>query len=76
MLITGTDSHCLFVDDTDFIELDYKPGELYLFNTQQPHTITNFSEQRTLFSIQFVEGKDTLSYNMLYEYLKNNGLVD
>jgi hypothetical protein len=29
-----------------------------------------------LFSIQFVEGKDTLSYNMLYEYLKNNGLVD
>ena len=76
MLISGTDSHCLFVDDTHFIELDYKPGEMYLFNTQKPHTITNFSQQRTLFSIQFVEGKDTLSYHMIYDYLKNNGLVD
>ena len=25
---------------------------------------------------QFVEGKDTLSYDMIYDYLKNNGLVD
>jgi len=76
MLIAGTDSHCLFVDNTHFIELDYNPGELYLFNTQQPHTITNFAEQRTLFSITFVDGKDTLTYDMLYAYLKNNGLVD
>jgi|TARA_B110000971_G_C19952974_1_gene474288 hypothetical protein len=76
MLIAGTDSHCLFVDDTHFIELDYKPGEMYLFNTQKPHTITNFSQQRTLFSIRFVDDKDTLSYDILYNYLKNNGLVD
>ena len=67
-------SHCLFVQNNSFIELEYKPNKLYLFNTQWPHTITNFGDTRYLLSIAFDKDKDQLSYAELCNDVKSLGL--
>jgi len=76
MLLSGHDSHCLFVDDTDFIELKYKKNKLYLFNTQKPHTVINFSQQRYMFSLAFALDKDKLSYEKLFKQCKRLGYYE
>lgn len=75
MLLSGEDSHCLFVDDTDFVELKYNKNKLYLFNTQKPHTVINFSQQRLMFSVTFAENKDALSYEQLYKKCERIGVL-
>lgn len=75
MLLSGEDSHCLFVDDTDFVELKYNKNKLYLFNTQKPHTVINFSQQRLMFSVAFAENKDALSYEQLYKKCERIGVL-
>jgi hypothetical protein len=71
-------SHCLFTDTSSkmtggFKELVYKPETYYLFNNQVLHSVYNFSRPRFLFSLEFEEDKDKLSFNqlrkeMLYEF--------
>jgi hypothetical protein len=57
MLLTTGKSYCLFGSKDEqafpFIELVYKPGFYYAFNTQVPHTVLNFEDTRYLLSIQF-----------------------
>lgn len=56
----------------DIAHLDYEKDTLYLFNTQMKHCIVNLHEPRYLFSLLFEQDKDSLSYNDLKEYLKND----
>jgi len=54
-----------------FEELEYEPHIYYLYNNQVHHTVYNFGKTRYLFSIEFEEDKDSLSYNgLLGEILK------
>lgn len=68
-------SHCLFAKGEGvqfgFEELAYSPDKYYLFNTQTRHTVINFSEPRYLFTIEFVEDKDALSFDALVAQMKN-----
>jgi hypothetical protein len=69
-------SHCLFAQDEGvqfkFDELVYTPNRYYLFNTQKRHTVLNFEEPRYLFTIEFLEDKDQLSFDSLYHQIKKN----
>lgn len=63
-------SHCLFKTQPGELvsgirELDYEPGRYYLFNSQEEHTVINFHRDRFLFTIEFVEAKEALSYQDL-----------
>jgi hypothetical protein len=62
-------SNCLFAKDEGvqfkFEELPYKHNTYYLFNTQVRHTVINFDQPRYLFTIEFLEDKDQLSFNNL-----------
>jgi hypothetical protein len=68
-------SHCLFAkgEGTQFKveELVYAPNRYYLFNTQTSHTVINFNEPRYLFTLEFAEDKDQLSFDTLYTQMKN-----
>ena len=68
-------SHCLFAKGEGvqfgFEELVYTPNRYYLFNTQTPHTVINFTEPRYLFTLEFAENKDHLSFDALYAQMKN-----
>jgi hypothetical protein len=68
-------SHCLFAKGEGvqfpFEELTYSPDRYYLFNTQTQHTVLNFGEPRYLFTIEFGEDKDQLSFEDLYAQMKN-----
>jgi len=62
LLLTDNGSRCLFADSTEpvafpFVELAYQPNKYYVFNTQVPHTVLNFSGVRYLLSVEFL-GKD------------------
>jgi hypothetical protein len=59
----------------DVIHLDYEIDTLYLFNTQIKHCIVNLHEPRYIFSLIFKQEKDSLSYNDLKEYLKNDTIL-
>lgn len=55
-------SRCIFADDISGVsfpitELKYQPNTYYVFDTQELHTITNFTTPRYLFSVEFF-GKD------------------
>ena len=50
-----------------FIEMKYEPNTFYLFNTQISHTVYNFDETRYVFTLEFEEDKDKLSFNQLKE---------
>lgn len=74
-------SHTLFGTTSDdwndnFIELEYKFKSFYLFNTQTKHTVINFDTTRYLFTVQFLQSKDTLSYKEIYEWCNQEGLFD
>lgn len=46
-----------------YLSLNYQPDTFYLFNTQVPHMILNFSKPRYLFTLQFKRNKDELTYS-------------
>jgi hypothetical protein len=68
-------SHCLFAKGEGvqfgFEELCYAPNRYFLFNTQTSHTVINFGEPRYLFTIEFLEDKDQLSFDALLAQIKN-----
>ena len=68
-------SHCLFTSHEGvqfpFQELPYKPDTYYLFNTQVRHMVINFDQPRYLFTIEFAEDKDQLSFDSLVAQVKN-----
>ena len=69
-------SHCLFAKGEGvqfgFEELAYDPDSYYLFNTQTQHMVLNFAEKRYLFTLEFAENKDQLSFDDLYQQIKKN----
>ena len=69
-------SHCLFAKGEGaqfgFEELVYAPNRYFLFNTQISHTVINFAEPRYLFTLEFAEDKDQLSFGTLYQLIKKN----
>lgn len=70
------ESHCLFRDSEEvahfFTELKYIRGARYLFNNQMDHMVVNLSETRYLFTIEFDEDKTKLSYDQLFNEIKEN----
>ena len=79
MLLSHTKSYCFFGEQVDYInknfcELDYSPKTFYIFNTQMPHCVFNFNSYRYLFSIEFKEHKDKLSYEDVLTWIwRSNG---
>jgi hypothetical protein len=71
MLISHEHSHCVFVDDTQMLELEYQPGVFYVFNSQIPHTVLNLSGIRYSFQLEFQEPKQVLSFNRALRYIKS-----
>ena len=74
-------SHTLFgtpIDDwnDEFKELDYEFKSFYLFNTQHRHSVINFDSYRYLFSVQFAQTKDELTYKEIYDWCLTEGLFD
>lgn len=70
-------SVCAFADNTDepvfkIDELKYKPITYYVFNTQANHTVYNFEMTRYLLSIEFLKGKDELTFNQLVDDIKEH----
>jgi len=75
MLLNDVKSHCLFEVGHDeathqFVELKYNPKSYYIFNNQVPHMVTNFAQSRYLMSVEFVEGKDELTFDQLIKEIK------
>ena len=62
-------SKCIFAANYGLVmpitELKYKEFTYYIFNTQIPHTVYNFSEPRYLFSLEFLEEDRGLTYDEL-----------
>lgn len=71
MLIQTEHSHCMFVDNTQMLELEYQPGVFYAFNSQIPHTVLNLSGIRYSFQLEFQETKHLLSFNRAVGYIKS-----
>lgn len=70
MLISGFDSHCVFSNDPEDVnipveELEYKPDTYYAFDTQTPHMILNLSKPRYLLSVEFTKKDENLSFSEL-----------
>jgi hypothetical protein len=57
-----------------FIELKYEPNTFYAFNTQKLHCVYNFNKPRYLFTCEFAQDHNELSYEMLYEWMGQNNL--
>ena len=57
-----------------FIELDYEPNTFYAFNTQELHCVFNFDKPRYLFTCEFEQDVNELSYETLNKYIKQNKL--
>jgi len=57
-----------------FIELKYEPNTFYAFNTQKLHCVYNFKKPRYLFTCEFAQNHNELSYAMLNEWKKQNNL--
>ena len=80
MLLSHEKSHTFFsersLDDHrtphrlngQFIELDYEPNTFYAFNSQKLHCVFNFEKPRYLFSCEFFQRKNELSYERLCEW--------
>lgn len=70
MLIDGFDSHCVFSNDPEDVnipvmELKYQPETYYAFDTQTPHMILNLNNPRYLFSLEFKDDDEKLSFSEL-----------
>lgn len=74
-------SHTLFGTPLDewndkFIELNYDNNSFYLLNTQQKHCVINFDKYRYMFSLQFVQNKDIITYQDIYNWCSLQELFD
>ena len=72
MLLQHQDSFVLFgntvsEDQIDITRLDYSIGDFYLFNNQCMHTVVNFTEARYMFTLEFEQDKNSLTYENFYE---------
>lgn len=81
MLLKEVPSHSVFgfkKDDynTHFVELNYVLKKFYLFNTQHLHSVINFEEYRYVFSTEFEKEKDQLNYQSVFNWCKQQGLLD
>jgi hypothetical protein len=75
LLKDGGDSRCLFTKPTaevsfPFMELSYLPDTYYVFNTQMPHTVYNFTKPRYLFSLEFFDKDRALTFAELCDALR------
>jgi hypothetical protein len=81
MLLTpDVRSYCMFgtqknEDNVYFSELNYEKNSFYLFNNQMMHSVINFNQHRYLFSIEFVDDKSKLSYDTVYKWCSDVGLL-
>lgn len=80
LISTDVQSYCMFGKPKDesslyFTELDYKENIFYLFNTQYLHQVINFSEPRYLFTIEFVQDRNSLQYSDIYNWCKAESLL-
>lgn len=80
LISTNVKSHCIFgipIDryNLNFNELEYKENTFYLFNSQILHQVINFSEPRYLFTIEFVQDKNSLRYSDIYNWSKAENLL-
>ena len=76
MLLSDTRSDCLFMDGVPgmsfrFNRLSYLPETYYAFNTQVPHTVLNYSGDRYLFSVEFLDSSRDLTFDELCAELKD-----
>ena len=78
MLLSHDPSHTFFATDVVrenmdfyFTELKYQPHTFYAFNSQKHHCVFNFKETRYLFTCEFVQNKNELSYERLCEWVIN-----
>jgi|TARA_B110000196_G_scaffold308078_1_gene308354 hypothetical protein len=76
MLLSHDESHTLFQTevvrenmDFRFTELKYKPDTFYIFNSQESHCVLNFKEPRFLFTCEFGQDKNELSYETLKNWV-------
>lgn len=83
MLLQGSNSKSLFCERTDyskfqhhFIEIPYQTYTFFLFNTQQPHSVINFESDRFIFTVEFKQPKESLSYKTLHDWCKQKNLID
>lgn len=53
-----------------FVELDYEPDTFYAFNSQKYHCLYNFEQPRYLFSCEFSQPKEDLSYERLCKWIE------
>ena len=60
--------HESFSNNGQFIELNYEPNTFYAFNSQKLHCVFNFEKPRYLFSCEFFQQKNELSYERLCEW--------
>lgn len=70
LVLDDGQSKCIFADGKFGIviptkELKYKEFTYYVFNTQIPHTVYNFTEPRYLFSLEFLDEDKGLTYDEL-----------
>ena len=70
LLLDDGGSHCVFAPEKfDIVmpvtELKYRPDAYYVFNTQIPHLILNFTQPRYLFGLEFTDESTNLSYQDL-----------
>ena len=59
---------------TKFLKLEYKPNTFYAFNTQRLHCVWNFDKPRYLFTCEFEQDHNELSYEALIKWMKENNL--
>ena len=75
LLNTSIQSLCLFEKESlnderiKYIKLDYEPHQFYLFNTQISHSVTTFNETRYMFTLQFEQQKEDLTFYDVREFL-------
>ena len=78
LLVSTGKSECLFAVGavtqhiSNIVLLPYESEYYYIFNTQVPHEIINYDQQRFILSIQFTQ--QNISYEDLLKDLKNNPL--
>lgn len=70
-------SVCLFGSSLNkaqlkFVELDYRENTFYLFNTQIPHMVINWETDRYLFSVEFEQDQESLTYQTVKNWLTSN----
>lgn len=77
MLLQHRNSFCAFVD-TDknkTTQMDYQSNTMYLFNTQVPHTVFNFEEDRYMFTVEFEDTLKLLPYRALVKTLSKESII-